>query len=182
MYALRGAFHNRKLVFFRANDSRGPEFVSSAKPQSLDLAHAMPDLVAIVKFVEAHADASQQSVIAEFAGDDQAKKSELMTKLAWLTEKGYLIAYVNGQMALPAEHPVYRPPRQNKKTEKNAVEVPPAQEENVTPAQKQAVDAAAEEETKVETPVESDSSAFETVAVAQEEPIVEENKEEVEEK
>jgi hypothetical protein len=165
MYALRGAFHNRKLVFFRANDSRGPEFVSSAKPQNLDLAHAMADLVAIVKFVEAHPDASQQSLIAEFAGDDQAKKSELTTKLAWLTEKGYLIAYVNGQVALPAEHPIYRPPRQAKKAEKTEVEVPVKAEEPKVQ----------EEAPVVEAPVAE-------VPVAEEIPAAEENKEKVEEK
>ena len=170
MFALRGAFHNRKLVFFRANDSRGPEFVTSAKPQNLDLAHAMPDLVAIVKFVEAHPDASQQSLVAEFAADDQAKKSELMTKLAWLTEKGYLVAYVNGQIALPAEHPVYRPPRQPKKAGKEEKQEAKTSEEP-----------AAEAEIAVaEVPVaETAPVAEEPVA---EQPAAEENKEEVEEK
>lgn len=177
MYALRGAFHNRKLVFFRANDSRGPEFVTSAKPQNLDLAHAMADLVAIVKFVEAHPDASQQSLIAEFAGDDQEKKAELTTKLAWLTEKGYLIAYVNGQMALPAEHPVYRPPRQVKKAEKNVVEEasqkPDEAKKEEAPV---AEESAAEEASVAEVPVTEEAPAAEEVSAA------EENKEKAEEK
>jgi hypothetical protein len=177
MYALRGAFHNRKLVFFRANDSRGPEFVTSAKPQNLDLAHAMADLVAIVKFVESHPDASQQSLIAEFAGDDQVKKMELTTKLAWLTEKGYLIAYVNGQVALPAEHPVYRPPRQAKKAEKNVVE-----EASQKPEEAKKEDAPVAEESVAEATPVVEAPVVEEALAAEEVPAAEENKEKAEEK
>ena len=53
-YALRGAFHHRKLFFFRANDPRGPEFVSAVAFAPLDCEHAIPELSEIVKHVEAH--------------------------------------------------------------------------------------------------------------------------------
>ena len=141
MFALRGAFHNRKLVFFRANDSHGPEFVVAAKPQNLDLENAIPELVEIVKFVQNNPNTTQQALIKELSGDDSQKKADITTKLAWLAEKGYLICYVNGGVAVPCEHPLYRPPQQSKKKdapkkeaaskteEAPAVEAAPAVEE-----------------------------------------------------
>jgi len=99
-YALRGAFHHRKLVFFRANDPRGPEFVSAVAFSPLDCEHAVPELADIVKYVEAHPDATRASI-----------KPDQATNLSWLIEKGHLVGYFNGALAVPCEHPVYRPPR-----------------------------------------------------------------------
>ena len=98
-YALRGAFHHRKLCFFRANDPRGPEFVSAVPFAPLDCEHAVPELAEIVKYVETHPDATRASF-----RPDQA------TNLAWLIEKGHLVGYFNGALAVPGEHPLYRVP------------------------------------------------------------------------
>ena len=38
-FALRGAFHHRKLKFFRANDARGPEFVTNVEYREIGRAH-----------------------------------------------------------------------------------------------------------------------------------------------
>ena len=110
-YALRGAFHHRKLSFFRANDPRGPEFVSAAPPTKLDTSHAIAELTAIANFVEANPCAPQGALVAALAGDDKTKAAEVRAHLTWLIEKGYVVAYANGVLTAPAEHPLYRPPK-----------------------------------------------------------------------
>ena len=96
-FALRGAFHHRKLVFFRANDPRGQEFVSAVKPAPLDVEHAIPELGAVVKFVEEHPLCS--------VGD---LPSEMKGHLGWLVEKGHVVQYFNGLLAMPEAHPKFR--------------------------------------------------------------------------
>ena len=96
-FALRGAFHHRKLVFFRANDPRGQEFVSASKPAPLDIEHAIPELGAVVKFVEEHPLCSVADLPPEMKGH-----------LGWLVEKGHVVQYFNGLLALPEAHPKFR--------------------------------------------------------------------------
>ena len=114
-FALRGAFHHRKLEFFRANDPRGPEFVVAQKFSPLDVEHAIPELAELVKFVEAHPCVTQAETVAQLSGGDAAKVEELRKTLAWLIEKGHLVGYFNGVLAIPADHPKYHPPRQVRK-------------------------------------------------------------------
>ena len=110
-YALRGAFHHRKLAFFRANDPRGPEFVSAAQPTKLDTSHAIAELTAIVNYVEANPCSPQTALLTALAGDDKTKAAEVRAHLTWLVEKGYVVAYANGVLTAPAEHPIYRQPK-----------------------------------------------------------------------
>lgn len=109
-YALRGAFHHRKLQFFRANDPRGPEFVIAVKPAPLDLAHAIPELAELVTYVEAHPDQAPGAVVAALAAGDAAKGQNVKAHIMWLLEKGHLVCYANGGgLVPPAEHPRWRP-------------------------------------------------------------------------
>lgn len=132
-FALRGAFHHRKLQFFRANDPRGPEFVIAVKPSALDTSHAIPELAALVKYVEEHLDLSPGAVAAALAGGDPEKAKAAKAHIMWLLEKGHLVCYANGGLVSPAEHPYWRPrsrrPQQEKgesvKSVAPAAEVPP---------------------------------------------------------
>jgi hypothetical protein len=110
-YALRGAFHHRKLAFFRANDPRGPEFVSAAQPTKLDTSHAIAELTAIVNYVESNPCSTQAALLTALAGEDKTKAAEIRAHLTWLIEKGYVVAYANGALTAPAEHPLYRQPK-----------------------------------------------------------------------
>ena len=105
-FALRGAFHHRKLSFFRANEPRGQEFVCAAKPTPLDTEHAIPELVAVVKYVEEHPLCSVGELPPEMKGH-----------LGWLVEKGHIVQYFNGLLALPEDHPRFRNPSPKKGAE-----------------------------------------------------------------
>lgn len=154
-YALRGAFHHRKLQFFRANDPRGPEFVTSVKPEPLDTTHAIPDLVALVQHVEANPNESPAAVVAALAGGDAAKAQSVKAHIMWLLEKGHLVCYTNAGLVPPAEHPLWKPLQ--RKPQQKADK--PAEAKAGTPAEVPAAPADATDETPVvpvaETPVEA---------------------------
>lgn len=101
-FALRGAFHHRKLAFFRANEPRGQEFVCAVKPAPLDTDHAIPELVAVVKYVGEHPLCGVNELPPDMKGH-----------LGWLVEKGHVIQYFNGLLALPEDNPKFRnlPPK-----------------------------------------------------------------------
>ena len=190
-YALRGAFHHRKLAFFRANDPRGPEFVCAAQPTKLDTSHAIAELTAIVKFVEENPCVPQAALLAALAGDDKTKAADVRAHLTWLIEKGYVIAYANGALTSPAENPVYQPPKgggragaRPSQEEKPAAEEAPAPVVEEKPA---AAEAPVAEESKpvAEAPVAEEPKPVAEEPVAEEKtapeekPVVEEKKEEV---
>ena len=124
-YALRGAFHHRKLQFFRANDPRGPEFVTSVKPAALDVAHAIPELAELVKYVEANPDQTPGAVVAALSAGNAEKAQNAKAHIMWLLEKGHLVCYANGGLVPPAEHPRWRP--QPRKAAPKAEEAPAAE-------------------------------------------------------
>lgn len=109
-FALHGAFHHRKLEFFRANDPRGPEFVVAVKPTPLDTAHAVPELAALVKYVEAHGEVTRTELLAALAEGDEKKASEVKSHIAWLVEKGHLVGFSDGMLTVPAKFPKHTPP------------------------------------------------------------------------
>ena len=152
-FALRGAFHHRKLEFFRANEPRGQEFVCAAKPTPLDVEHAIPELGAVVKFVEEHPLCPVSELPPEMKGH-----------LGWLVEKGHIVQYFNGLLALPEAHPKFS----NQQPKK--VEGGPASAEAPTPVADDAPAASAP------APAESSAGPAPETNV---EAVVEEKKEEV---
>ena len=75
----------------------------AAKPTPLDTEHAIPELVAVVKYVEEHPLCSVGELPPEMKGH-----------LGWLVEKGHIVQYFNGLLALPEEHPRFRNPSPKK--------------------------------------------------------------------
>ncbi len=162
-YALRGAFH-RKLKFFRANDARGPEFVTAVE-MKMDEANLVAELAEIVKFVSENAFTTKAEVIKALAGDDAKKAADVKAALSNLIEMGRIVyfseEYSGGILSLPADHPKYRPPQKQQQVKKP---------EAATEEKKEEVAKAAEEPTAV---------AEEVALVTEEEAVQEENKEEV---
>ena len=167
-YALRGAFHHRKLAFFRAT--------------KLDTSHAIAELTAIVNFVEENPCAPQAALLAALAGDDKTKAADVRAHLTWLVEKGYVIAYANGALTSPAENPVYQPPkggggragaRPSHGEEGGRAEARPSQEEKPVVEEAPAPAAVVEEQPAVaEAPVAVEQSAVADAPVVEEQPAV----------
>ena len=99
-FALRGAFHHRKLNFFRVNDNRGQEFVTSVEFKSFDAEHAIPELAKVAKFIAENPCSSKQ----EIAADAESEKH-----LAWLVSTGHVVAFTNGVYSAVEKFPKYGP-------------------------------------------------------------------------
>ena len=100
-FALRGALHHRKLNFFRANDARGPEFVTSAELKEFDGAHAIPELAAVAKFIEEHPCCDRTELPA---GEG------VVQHLQWLVSTGHVVAFAKmGVYSAVEKFPKYGP-------------------------------------------------------------------------
>ena len=132
-FALRGAFHHRKLKFFRVNDARGPEFVSNVEYKAFDAAHAIPELASAARFLADHPCLDR----SEFPSEPDFDKH-----LTWLVSTGHAVAFTNGVYSIVEKFPKYGP--QWKKRAKKAE--PAAQDVKAEPA--------AEAPEKTETPAE----------------------------
>jgi hypothetical protein len=99
-YALRGAFHHRKMNFFRANDSRGPEFVIGIELKPFDVEHAIPELAEVARFIEANPCCDKN----ELPGGEEAFKH-----LQWLVSTGHAVAFTNGVYSAVEKFPKYGP-------------------------------------------------------------------------
>jgi hypothetical protein len=123
MFALRGAFHHRKMHFFRANDPRGQEFVTGAELREFDAAHAIPELAAVAKFIEENPCSSKAEI---------AKTPEEEKLLAWLVSTGHVVAFTNGVYSAVEKHPKYGP--QWRKRSKPVKDAPAQPEGESAPA------------------------------------------------
>ena len=109
-FALHGAFHHRKLAFFRANNAQGPEFVAATAPTPLDTAHAIPELASLVQYVETRGEVTRAELLAALAEGDEKKAADLKSRIAWLVEKGHLVGFSDGMLTVPAKFPRHTPP------------------------------------------------------------------------
>ena len=100
-FALRGAFHHRKMKFFRVNDSRGQEFVTNVEYKEFDAEHAIPELAAAAKFVAEHPCCDK----TEFPQD----VADFEKHIEWLVSTGHVVAFTNGGYSAVEKFPKYGP-------------------------------------------------------------------------
>ncbi len=119
-FALHGAFHYRKMHFFRVNDSHGQEFVSSIEYKPLDVEHAIPELRKIAVFIAENPCRFKNEIVKE--PDDEKH-------LQWLVTTGHVINFTNGAYAAVEKFPKYGPSwRKDKKESSKATDLEVAAE------------------------------------------------------
>lgn len=100
-FALRGAFHHRKLKFFRVNEARGQEFVTNVEYKEFDAEHAIPELAAAAKWVSEHPCGDKSEFPTEIADFEKS--------LSWLVTTGHAVAFTNGVYSMVEKFPKYGP-------------------------------------------------------------------------
>ena len=128
-FALRGAFHHRKLNFFRANDARGPEFVTSAELKEFDPAHAIPELAAVAKFIAEHPCCDRTEL---------PTAEGTLQHLQWLVSTGHVVAFAKmGVYSAVEKFPKYGPQWKKRSAKKadSPAEQPVAQEQSAVQEQ-----------------------------------------------
>jgi hypothetical protein len=176
-FALRGAFHHRKLKFFRANDARGQEFVTNVEYREFDSAHAIAELAAVAKFVEENPCCDRNEIISapELAplGDDLGKH------LDWLVSTGHVVSFTNGVYSQVEKFPKYGPQWRKRAKVAPAAEAvaEPVAEAEVKPVAEAVAENPAEPAEETVQPSVEAASTTESVAEA---PVTEELKAEEE--
>lgn len=100
-YALRGAFHHRKMKFFRANDAKGPEFVTNVELKAFDAEHAIDELKAVSKFIDENPCCDRSEFPADVADFEKY--------LNWLVNTGHVVSFTNGVFSKVEKYPKYGP-------------------------------------------------------------------------
>lgn len=101
MLALRAAFHHMGFHTFRA---RGQFFVTAVEPRPLDPAHAVGPVAEILAFLQSHPGCKRHDVVAQLrpnAPMESPEVLELSRHLSWLVEKGHVIEFFDGTLAVP---------------------------------------------------------------------------------
>jgi hypothetical protein len=116
-FALRGAFHHRKLKFFRVNDAKGPEFVTGMEYKTFDSAHAIAELAKVADFIAENPCCDK----SEFVTDAETEKH-----LDWLVSTGHVVSFTNGVYSQVEKYPKYGPQWRKRRPNRT---VEPAREE-----------------------------------------------------
>jgi hypothetical protein len=104
LFALRGAFRGKHLRVFRA---RKMEFVTAIEPAPLNPAHVVEPIRDVLVFLKEHPGCKREQLVEALrpgAAMDGAAAAEVLSPLAWLVEKGHIIEFFDGSMAVPLDH------------------------------------------------------------------------------
>ena len=99
IFALRPAFKHMRLSLFR---HEGQMFVSGVEPNPLPEDQKIaPELRRILDYVETHPNGNAKVALEALAAGGEASAPVLVSHFHWLIEKGHLIEFADGTLALP---------------------------------------------------------------------------------
>lgn len=104
--ALRGASRRMGMHLFETKD--GSVFVTGIAPKPVDPARVVETIREVLEWLRTHPGCSRQELIAGVrpdAGDDPAQMGVVLQPLRWLIEKGHVIEFHNGTLAIPKDTP-----------------------------------------------------------------------------
>ena len=109
-FAVRGGLRSRKLFLFRASDAHREEFVTPIEPKPINAASTVAEIKEILDYVTVHTGTTQTELLEALVpeGTPENKANLIRKQLEFLIRRGHLIAYTNGILALPEQHPFYR--------------------------------------------------------------------------
>lgn len=99
--ALRPALRHMGLHLFKADRKRF--FVSAIPPKPLDPGTVVESIRKVIDFLEAHPGCHRQDLAKGIGGDtnESFELQESLQQLRWLIDKGHLIEFFDGTLALP---------------------------------------------------------------------------------
>jgi hypothetical protein len=102
MLALRPAFHHMRLHLFRANP--GTAFVTAVEPHPIRPEQAVASIAEALNYLRSHPGCTRQQLVAELrpgVAADSAEVASVISSLTWLIEKGHVIEFFDGTLAVP---------------------------------------------------------------------------------
>ncbi|MCX7819223.1 MAG: hypothetical protein N2652_08455 [Kiritimatiellae bacterium] len=105
MDALRPALRHMRLHFFKTDGHH--TYVTAIRPCPLAPDHAVAPIREALTYLAAHPGIHREAVAADVLRErahDSAARTELFGHIAWLVERGHVIEYFDGSLAVPAVH------------------------------------------------------------------------------
>ncbi len=106
MLALRPAFNHMGLHMFRVQS--GITFVTHIHPRPVDPGQTIANIAEVLQFLQAHPGCSRQQLVEQLRPGvplDSPKIAEVIGPLRWLVERGHVIEFFNGTLAVPTGRP-----------------------------------------------------------------------------
>ena len=106
MNALRPALRHMRLHMFKAAGHY--TYVTAIHPAPMAPDHAIPPIREALSYLAAHPGVQRETMAADVLRDrahDEAARAELFGHLSWLIEKGHVIEYFDGSLAVPSAPP-----------------------------------------------------------------------------
>lgn len=100
--AIRPAFRHLGMHIFKVTDKAA--FVSAISPDAIDPVEASDDIRQVLEHLEQHPGHTRQEVVAALKPELQVASPEvamLIKSLVWLKEKGHVIEFFDGTLAVP---------------------------------------------------------------------------------
>lgn len=102
-FALRAAFRHLHLHSFKAG--KNITFVTAVKPDPIVPEKAVETIRAVLEFLAEHPGSTRGQLAAGLrpgAAPDSPEAHEILNPIRWLVEKGHLIEFFNGTLAVPS--------------------------------------------------------------------------------
>lgn len=106
MLALRPAFNHMGLHLFRVQS--GITFVTYIHPRPVDPGQTITNIAEVLQFLQAQPGCSRQELVEKLRPGvalDSPKVAEVISPLRWLIERGHVIEFFNGTLAVPTGRP-----------------------------------------------------------------------------
>jgi len=100
--AMRGAFRHKQLYVFNAG--RGRTFVTATRPVPLDKLHVIESIREVLTYLEQHPGCSRDDLregLRPGSAPDSPEAHGILSPLGWLIERGHIIEFFNGSLAVP---------------------------------------------------------------------------------
>ena len=111
-FALRAAFKHMHLHVFKAG--QGVHFVTRVEPGALNPEHVVEGIREVLLFLHDHPGSTRSQMVEELrpgSAMDSEAAHDVVAPLSWLIERGHIIEFFNGTLAVPLKQRSTRPAR-----------------------------------------------------------------------
>ena len=118
LFAIRAAFLHKRFFIFKAG--KGTAFITTTKPSPLEPERAIESIGEVLNYLRSHPGCSREALVKGLrpgADPTGPEASQILSPFTWLIEKGHIIEFFDGTLAVPVDGIAlsHRRPRSGKK-------------------------------------------------------------------
>jgi len=104
LFAIRAALLHKRFFIFKAG--RGTVFITTTKPSPLKPERAIESIGEVLNYLRAHPGCSREALVEGLrpgADPTGPEASQILSPFTWLIEKGHIIEFFDGTLAVPLD-------------------------------------------------------------------------------